>query len=51
MFQFTLDASNRQQVAAACILLFDVLTAVELQKATILIVVNKWYNSVLTFLF
>jgi GTPase SAR1 family protein len=38
---FVIDVSNRQQVAASCVLLLQVLNAVQLQQASLLIVLNK----------
>jgi len=39
--QFVIDASNRQQVAAATIQLLELLTAATLQASSVLIVLNK----------
>jgi len=39
--QFVIDASNRQQVAAATIQLLEILTDSHLQSSSVLIILNK----------
>jgi len=41
VLQFVIDASSRQQVAAATVHLIDMLTATQLQASSVLIVLNK----------
>ena len=41
LLQFVIDASNRQQVAAATIQLLELLTDTHLQSSLVLIVLNK----------
>ena len=42
--QFVIDASNRQQVAAATIQLLEMLTDSRLQPSSILVVLNKRFD-------